>query len=77
MVACAGYCNLLLRTAISFELPIEKVQKLVTAIENSEMTKVDPTVVMTLSKYLEQKDMKQQAVAILKKAFMVNRDKKL
>ena len=77
MVACAGYCNLLLRTAISFELPIEKVQKLVTAIENSEMTKVDPTVVMTLSKYLEQKDMKQQAVAILKKAFMVNRDTKL
>ena len=77
LVACAGYCNLLLRTAVSFELPIAQVQKLVTAIENSEMTKIDSTVVMNLSKYLEQKDMKQQAVAILKKAFMVNRDTKL
>ena len=49
---------MLLRTAVSFELPIAQVQKLVTAIENSEMTKIDSTVVMNLSKYLEQKDMK-------------------
>ena len=41
------------------------------------MTKIDVTVIMTLSKYLEQKDRKQQAVAILKKAFIVNRDTKL
>ena len=41
------------------------------------MTKIDPTVIMTLSKYLEQKGEKDKAVAVLKKAFMVNRDTKL
>ena len=76
-MACAGYCNLLLRTAISFELPIEKVQKLVSAVSNSEMTKMDPTVILSLSRYLEQQGEKERAVAVLKKALMVNRDPKL
>ena len=29
LVACAGYCNLLIRSAMSFELPVEQADKLV------------------------------------------------
>jgi hypothetical protein len=65
LVACAGYCNLLLRSAISFELTMTETQRLVEAISKS--TSVDPSVILTLSKYLEQQDKKDMAVDLLKK----------
>jgi len=54
LVACPGYTNLLLRTAIQFELSLSATEKLVGAIRTYAPTKLDASVVLTLSRYLEQ-----------------------
>lgn len=77
LVACPGYTNLLLRTAAQFELPLATTEKLVSAIRESNMTTIDASVVLTLSKYLEQMDKRDVAVQVLSAALKTQKDKML
>lgn len=67
LVACAGYANLLIKTAISFELPTAQMQKLIGAVQSKAST-IDSSVVIVMSHYLEQLDQKATAVELLKNA---------
>lgn len=62
LVACPGYTNLLLRTATQFELGMQTTQKLVGAVREFPSTQLDPSVVLSVSKYLEQQDKREIAV---------------
>ncbi len=67
LVQCPGYCNLLLQTAQSFEVPKQSMQKLIDAVEQ-KISQTEASVLINASHYLEMVDCKQQAVEILKKA---------
>ena len=67
LVACAGYTNLLIKTAISFELPTAQMQKLISAVQSKAST-ADPSVIIAMSHYLEQLNLKAEAVELLKNA---------
>ena len=77
LLACPGYTNLLLRTAAQFELPLSTTEKLVSAIRESNMTTIDASIVLTLSKYLEQQDKCDVAVQVLSAALKTQKDKML
>lgn len=72
LVACAGYCNLLIKSAISFDLKMEQVVKLIDAVKNAK--NVDSSVIMNLSKYLEKEGNKEIAVELLKKSLESSKD---
>ena len=64
LVACPGYTNLLLRTATQFELPLATTGKLVESVRG-HATVLDPSVVLTLSTYLESQGKREDAVQVL------------
>lgn len=64
LLACAGYTNFLLNSAISFELPLNNTIGLVDAIKNHG-SNADPSVLLTASFYLEQQGKPEVAVELL------------
>ena len=75
LVACAGYTNLLMRTAIQFELPLASSKRIVDAIKGaSNSASIDGSVIVTLSKYLEQQGQKAEAVEVLGNTLKHSRD---
>lgn len=75
LVACAGYTNLLVKSAIQFELGLDNMQKIIDTITSASMTTIDSSVVLNLSKYLEMNDKRDIAVNLLKESLKVSRDK--
>ena len=69
----AGYTNLLLRTATALEIEPKLLQGVNKAIQKN-ISKVEPSVVLQLSKYFETMKMQEEAVKVLFAAYKNHKD---
>jgi len=76
LVACAGYCNLLITSAETQGLTLVEMKRVTEAIRH-QVAHVDATVVYNLTRFLEQRDKQDEAIALLRDALRANKDKML